>query len=323
MKVDIKLGYTCNNNCIHCVVADNRDLCYARGRSEDLSTEEFRRELLDSRSRGYDVVVLTGGEPTIRNDLAHLMRYAHSLGYTVDMQTNGRRFCSIEFARTISSISKSSFCIALHGFNEAIHDTITVARGSFHETVAGIKNLVNLDQEVVAKLVLSKVNYPHILQTCKLCHDLGMRDITITFPHALGNARRYFNDVVPRYIDTVPHLWRALDYCRENGIIARTEAYPLCLMGGYENHIIELVFFDETSELKQLGHEEYVLDWAKKRLENKMKFSQCALCCFNLVCEGPWCEYPEQFGADEFRPVQGEMIRSRDELMNRFAIERV
>ena len=320
MKVDIKLGYTCNNNCIHCVVADNRDLCYARGREEDLNTQEFKHELLDSRNRGYNVVVFTGGEPTIRNDLAHLMQYAHDLGYKVDMQTNGRRFCSRDFAKAISGITNASYCIALHGHNEAIHDTITAVRGSFHETVAAIKNLVSLGQEVVGKLVLSKVNYAHILPTCRFLDELGVRDITITFPHALGNARRYFFDVVPRYTDTVGFLWEALDFCRKNKIIARTEAYPFCLMKGFEDHVIELFFPETHTELKQLGHEDYVLDWSKKKVENKMKFPDCVRCCYCVICEGPWFEYPEKYGSDEFRPVPGERILTHQEFINRLGL---
>jgi MoaA/NifB/PqqE/SkfB family radical SAM enzyme len=319
MKVDIKLGYSCNNNCIHCVVADARELCHNHGKDEDLTTAEYKHELLDSRMKGYDQITFTGGEPTMRNDLAHLMRYAHELGYQVDVQTNGRNFCSRQFAQSLAEITKATYCIALHGHNEAIHDKVTAVRGSFRETVAGIRNLTGLDQTVVGKFVLSQVNVPYMVETCQLYHFLGVEHITITFPHGLGNAGKYFDEVIPWYGDTIPYLHRSLDYCREKHVAVNTEAYPYCFMRGYEEHATELFFTDEPTELKQHGHEEFAIDWSKVRLVEKAKFPQCRECCYEIICEGPWREYPARRGHLEFKPVAGEKIKSRRELLDQTA----
>lgn len=317
MKVDIKLGYSCNNECIHCVVADNRDLCRLKGRSENLSTDEYKDELADSRKRGYNVVVFTGGEPTMRNDLAHLMYYAAGIGYKVDMQTNGRRFCSYEFSRSLTGITAASYCIAIHGSDDKIHDRVTAVNGSYRETVRGIVNLTSLGQEVVGKIVLSKVNFSNLPEICALCEKIDLKDLTITFPHALGNARKHFSSVVPSYTETLPYLKKAIDFCKERNMTARTEAYPLCLMEGYENAVTELFFPDTKTELKQLGHENYIMDWSKARLDNKAKFSSCGTCRYDLICEGPWNEYPEKFGSTEFVPVKGKTVQNRDELINK------
>jgi MoaA/NifB/PqqE/SkfB family radical SAM enzyme len=316
MKLDIKLGYSCNNDCIHCVVADNRRLCAERGRAEDLTTEECRNELIESRGRGFDVVVFTGGEPSLRNDFPHLMHFAHGLGYRVDVQTNGRKFASGDYARSVSAITKASFCVALHAHERAVHDAITSVAGSFDETVAGIRNLLELGQVVVGKVVISRVNVSYLEKTCRLYRELGVRDVTLTFPHAMGNAMKYFDEVVPRYEETLESLRKALDYSRSEGIAARTEAYTLCLMEGYEEHCIEFVFRGEKTEIKQLGHHDYVIDWSVKRLENKGLFSQCRECRYELICEGPWREYPEIRGSREFRPVPGAKLRNPDELMD-------
>ncbi len=320
MKVDIKLGYTCNNNCIHCVVADAREICYRGGKEEDLTTEEYKRELLDSRSKGYDIIVFTGGEPTMRSDLAHLMSYAHSLGYTIDVQSNGRRFSSMEYTKAITGISKASYCIALHGNNAWIHDTVTAVRGSFYETISGIRNLASLDQTVVGKLVLSKVNHRYIQQTCQLYRDLGAGHVTITFPHALGNAGKNFFQVVPRYEETIEELHRALDFCRSMDLMANTEAYPYCFLRGYEEHAMELFFTDEPTELKQHGHKDFAIDWSRVRLVEKAKFPQCQRCCYFKICEGPWREYPEKYGDQAFIPVPGNEYLSRMELRVKLSV---
>lgn len=319
MEADIKLGYTCNNNCIHCVAADARDLCILRGKSADLTTAEYKHELQDSRSRGCDSITFTGGEPTVRNDLPCLMQFAENLGYSINIQTNGRRFSSLKYAEALSRIVKASYCIALHGDNAETHDSVTRVRGSFHETVTGIRNLVSLNQNVLAKLVLSKVNHLFQKEICVLLGDLGVRHITITFPHGLGNAGKNFFDVIPYYRETLSPLQASLDYCREKNMIIRTEAYPYCLMEGYEEHVTELYFNDSPVELKQLGHRSFLIDWSKVRLTEKKKFIHCAECCYEIICEGPWREYPEKYGESEFKPVKGEKIKTRQELIEKTA----
>lgn len=319
MEADIKLGYSCNNNCIHCVAADARELCSHKGKSIDLTTAEYKRELYDSRSRGYDVITFTGGEPTIRNDLAHLMRYAADLGYSINMQTNGRRFSSLKYVEALSRIAKGSYCIALHGCDAEVHDAVTRVNGSFNETVTGIRNLVRLGQIVVGKLVLSKTNHLFLKDTCRLFGDLGARSITVTFPHGLGNAGKYFLDVIPRYEDTIAQLHSSLEYCREKNVTIKTEAYPYCLMEGYEEHVTELYFNDEPIDLKQHGHKEFQVNWSLVRLTEKAKFSQCRECRYECICEGPWREYPEKYGSHEFRPVAGTKLRSRGELREMLA----
>jgi hypothetical protein len=47
-----------------------------------------------------------------------------------------------------------------------------------------------------------------------------------------------------------------------------------------------------------------VHDFKKVKItEGKAKFPQCRTCKYDNVCEGPWREYPEKFGSDEFKPI--------------------
>ncbi|MDQ7825549.1 MAG: radical SAM protein [Candidatus Eremiobacteraeota bacterium] len=304
-KVDLKVGYSCNNNCIHCVVADNRALCQARGIEENLSTSSLLAELADSRQSGCGSVVFTGGEPTLRNDLPYLVHSALSLGYAVDIQTNGRALACWRYARALCERAPLSFCVALHGSTAVVHDAVTSVTGSFFETVAGLRNLVRLGQGVAGKVVISKVNYRSLAGLCRFYAELGVTDITLAFPHALGNAGRFFDEVVPLYSETTAPLKEALETCRALGVTARTEAYPLCFLEGYESHAVELHFYDEETELRQLGHEHPVIDWTRARRENKMKFPACLSCRYDLICEGPWREYPAMRGCGEFHAVHG------------------
>jgi hypothetical protein len=61
-----------------------------------------------------------------------------------------------------------------------------------------------------------------------------------------------------------------------------------------------------------------VLSWENTRKEyGKQKFPQCKECKYDLICEGPWKEYPEKHGNWEFKPVKGEKIKSQDEILDK------
>lgn len=314
--MDIKLGYSCNDACVHCVVDDFRDVLRAQGMRQDRSTEEYRRLLQESRSRG-DSVVFTGGEPTLRKDLADLLEFARDLGYQIQLQSNGRRFADGAFADRLSGIGRIVYVIALHGPEAAVHDAVTQRVGSYDETVRGIRNLVERRQTISGKIVISRLNFAVLPDTVRRLSDLGVRAVSIAFPHALGRARKMWDEVVPRYREVLPHLRAALDEVRARGMDGDAETFTFCHMEGYENFIGEIAQqLEPYAEVHQYGDEAERRDWGKVRLEIKRKFPQCAACRFDLVCEGPWREYAEVCGGDEFVPVLGRRVRDVREIID-------
>jgi len=319
--IDIKLGYSCNNECLHCVIQDFRDLVLKKGLPEDIPTRTYLDELENVRKKGFDQIVVTGGEPTIRPDLPVMLQKARDLGFAIQMQTNGRNFTNLDFAREISRIAPISYCIALHGPNAAIHDHITQKSGSFEETVQGIKNLLELKQKVSGKIVISKLNAEHLEATARCLLDLGVSYLMLAFPHACGNARRYFFQVVPRYSEIRDQLFKTLKLARMRNRPITVEAVPFCLLGEYV-HCGELYLLQEgESYLQQYGDQVKERNWKLQRIEGKRKFSVCPACRFDAICEGPWKEYPENYGEEEFLPVPGKAIGNLRDFSREFNAE--
>lgn len=301
-KADIKLGYTCNNHCVHCVIADQRDRARQLRGNVDRSTAEFLRELADAKARDLTDIVFTGGEPTIRKDLPALMEQAKALGFQLHVQTNGRMLAYRPLAERLAGFG-ATWVIALHGPNADVHDRVTETAGSFRQTIAGIRNLRELQQRVVGKVVLSKLNYVSLPELVGTFLENDVRLVNVAFPHALGSARERFAEVVPRYTDVVPFVRRAIERHSRHALLY-FEAIPLCFMRGNEKHVAEYACgaLRRPAVHKQLDME--TRDWQEARREQKAKLPQCARCVHDAVCEGPWREYPEHFGADEFVPVE-------------------
>ncbi len=315
-RIDLKVGYSCNDACIHCVVDDFRDILRDTGRPQDKTTQEILTELADARSRGNQVVV-TGGEPTIRKDLREILRYARELGYEIMIQSNGRGFKDPDLVAECARLGGISYCIALHGPGPDIHDAVTTRPGSYAETVQGITNLVQSGQYVTSKIVLSRLNFAALPDTVSRLIELGVRHVSIAFPHAQGRAMKMWDSVVPRYRDVVPYLHQALDRLHAAGCTGDSESFLFCHMEGYEHTITEIgQQLEEYVEINQYGSDRGAENWSRVRLEIKEKFPQCPTCRFFRVCEGPWNEYSRFFGGEEFVPVLGQRVRHVREILD-------
>lgn len=75
----------CNLDCFYC---HNRELLAPEG--EQL-TEGAVRDFLQKRAGKLDGIVISGGEPTLWDDLPEFLGYLKSLGYRVKLDTNGQR----------------------------------------------------------------------------------------------------------------------------------------------------------------------------------------------------------------------------------------
>ncbi len=317
--VDIKFGYSCNNNCIHCVIADHRERLRKEGKPIDRTTEEIKKHLKEAKELGASSVVFTGGEVTVRNDFLELLKFARSLGLGVGLQTNGRRFCDKNFAKNTLKIAPDMhFEIAIHSSKKENHDKITRVEGSFDQTIKGIKNLINLGtKKLNFKVVISRLNFRNLPKIVELAKNFGLKRVDIAFPHGMGNALKYWFKIVPRYSEIKDFVIKALKIGEENGVKVTYEAIPFCFLKGYENSASELHYLiqylqGKTTLLKQIGDPE--MDWQKDRIRIKSKAKQCSNCKFFNICEGIWREYIELYGGEELNPIEGNKIKSLEEI---------
>ncbi|MBN2112455.1 radical SAM protein [Candidatus Woesearchaeota archaeon] len=294
-RVDIKTGFICNNNCRFCVQADNK----CKG---NRSLEGIKKDLEDSRKR-CEGVVLTGGEVTIRKDFLDIVEYAKSLGYkTIQIQTNGRMFSSLNFCKKAIKAGATEFSPAIHGYCAEQHDFLTRAPGSFRQTVQGIKNLKSLGQYVLTNTVVVKPNYRNLPDIAKLLVNLNVDQFQFAFVHPMGNAWNNFDSIVPSISLAAPYIHNGLQIGIDAGKKVMAEAMPYCQMAGYEAYISEKVI--PETEIRGQKHQNTDSFTKQRKEKGKAKFPQCDGCGYNPICEGPWKEYPEKLGNKEFNTIK-------------------
>lgn len=306
--LDIKVGYRCNNACIHCVVEPIRKTLINENRKLNLSTGEIKAFIDKARRESLKAVVLTGGEVTIRPDLRELVEYASKAGLKVTMQTNGNGLADPATCDLLAPFNPY-FIVALHAANADVHDAVTRVQGSFDKTVSGIRNLLERRQKVAVKMVLSSVNYRFVADTACLVSTLGVRELCIVFPHALDFTPGAFDRVVPRYSDICGHLGDAAAFCERNGITVTYETIPYCILSEVKHFWLgNCDLHAKANAVKLPNIEDGMFDWEDLRPSMKSKGEQCRRCAFTLICEGPWKEYTDHYGFEEFAPLPAEAV---------------
>jgi pyruvate-formate lyase-activating enzyme len=294
-RIDLKVGFRCNNRCVFCVQGDKR------ARFDDKTTAELFTLLEEGRETA-DEVVFTGGEVTLRKDLDVLVRHAASLGYRViQLQTNGRMLSRAPLVEKLVTAGVTEFGPSLHGHTADIHDGLTHAKGAFRQTIKGIRNVKRFGLPVIVNSVITRANQDHLPQLAALLVALEVDQFQLAFVHALGTAAEHFDEVVPRLSEIAPGVARALRVGQRGRVRCMTEGIPLCFLGELQEFAAEW----GIPRTRIYDANQVIADYTATRIaEGKAKGPPCADCTLDGVCEGPWREYPEHFGWDEFVPIR-------------------
>ena len=169
-RMDLALTYRCNNDCAHCYNARPRDY-------PELDTESWKRIIDRLWELGVPHIVFTGGEPTLRNDLPELIAHAESNGQITGLNTNARRMQSADYVKQLVEAGLDHVQITVESWDEAIHEQMVQARGSFRQTIAGLRCALASPLYVMTNTTMLETNVRSIPQTLDFLADLGVPTI--------------------------------------------------------------------------------------------------------------------------------------------------
>src|SRR5512136_458640 len=145
----------CNLKCVHCY-SSSQNILY----SDELTTQEGKRLIDDLAASGSPVLLLSGGEPLMRQDLPELAQYAVDKGMRVVISTNGTLITK-KLAKVFSDIGLSYIGVSLDGLRE-VHDSFRGVKGAFDKTLRGIRNARDAGIKVGIRFTVSRKNWQEI-----------------------------------------------------------------------------------------------------------------------------------------------------------------
>jgi 12,18-didecarboxysiroheme deacetylase len=154
----------CNLHCIHCYYSAN-----ARPDPDELTTAEARAFIDDLAAFGAPVLLFSGGEPFLRDDLFELGAYATERGLRAVISTNGT-LIERKVAQRIKEAGFSYVGVSLDGIGET-NDRFRGMRGAFDAALRGIRHCTEVGIRVGLRLTLNKHNYEDLADILDLLEE--------------------------------------------------------------------------------------------------------------------------------------------------------
>jgi heme b synthase len=129
-----ELTRSCNLACAHCRASAERGPYPG-----ELSTEQSLRLLTDIAAFSSPIIILTGGEPLLRDDVFTVARHGADLGLRMVLATNGT-LLERETVQKLIAAGISRISISIDGKDERSHDGLRGVAGSFSGALYGIEN---------------------------------------------------------------------------------------------------------------------------------------------------------------------------------------
>ena len=157
----------CQLKCVHC-----RADAQATPDPHELTHEEGLNLIDQIYGMDNPMLVFTGGDCMLREDLFELADYAVKKGMRVSMVPSATPNVTKEKMQRAKEVGLSRWGFSLDAPTAEIHDKFRGTPGSFDLTLEKVKYLNELDMPLQINTVISRYNYDHLEEMAKLVGEM-------------------------------------------------------------------------------------------------------------------------------------------------------
>ncbi|WKZ33138.1 MAG: heme b synthase [Thermodesulfobacteriota bacterium] len=312
-----ELTRSCNLDCIHC-----RAAARFGPYPNELTTEECFKFLDDVASFSNPIMIMTGGEPMLRDDIWDIAKYGTKLGLRMVMAPCGF-LVTEETARKMieSGIQRVSFSI--DGATAESHDNFRRVPGAFASVMTAIENVKKVGLPFQVNTTITRHNLAELPKILELVISLGavahhpfllvptgrgaqLKDQEIS-PEEYEKSLSWFyemRDRVPLQFKPTcaPHYYRIFRQKeREKGVTVTPETHGLDAMSKGCMGGQSFAFVSNTGKVQICGFldvecgdirkEPFHVVWDNSKVFQEMRAwddynGRCGYCEFRKVCGG-------------------------------------
>jgi len=162
-----ELTRSCNLACVHCRASALRGPYPG-----ELGTEKCLQIIDEIAAVARPVIILTGGEPLMREDIYEIAAYGDRKGLRMVLATNGT-FVTEAVANRMIKAGIKRVSVSLDGPDAASHDAFRCVPGAFAEALAGIAAMKRAGLEFQINTTITQTNLARIREIHAMVHRLG------------------------------------------------------------------------------------------------------------------------------------------------------
>ena len=159
----------CNLKCIHC-----RSSSTIESEQGDFSTEDGKKLLDDIAKISKPTIVLTGGEPLLREDIWELAQYGTDLGFRMCIATNGT-LVDDEVCKKMKEVGIKMVSLSLDGSTPEIHDDFRKQPGAYEGVIKAAELFNKHGIPFLINSSFTKRNAHDIPNVYKKARELGAK----------------------------------------------------------------------------------------------------------------------------------------------------
>ena len=270
----------CNQRCVFCSNPDNDAV---------LPADEVRRLVEDFARRGFEGVLLTGGEPTLHPGLPELIRIARAAGIAPRVITNGQRTADRVYLEELLAAGLEHVHVSLQSHRAEVQAALSGKEDSLACLEATLGHLGELEITADVNTTIGSYNADHLDETVSWLLERFPRlrhwvwnnldptsERCTAHPEVIAPPRRFELS-----------LFRAMVLLERSGRSFRVERVPLCYLGPAFAHCAtetrKLVKREsrEIAFLDARGHVDDAELWRRYG-----KAAACRVCTLDPICAG-------------------------------------
>ncbi|MCK5026510.1 MAG: radical SAM protein [Nanoarchaeota archaeon] len=292
---------SCKNSCLFC---NPKGIRRTIGFKEMKQIEvHLLKQVNDLKRRGFKEVEISGCDPIEYDKITGFIKWLKKNSFKqVMLSTHGRDLHNIELVNEFKKAGLDQLRIPLYGSNAKIHDSVTQCKGSFKETLNGIRNIQKYAPgiNILITSLIMKQNYKDIANIFSLAANYSS-DISFSLACLKDDAKEL--DIGIHFDKIKPYLISLLELSEKSNAQLNIIDIPFCIFGFYRKNIINISGPPVTARIYSIPEE------FKSNVQNlpsyriKRKLNICSRCNLRDRCDGFFHQYTKLFDLSYLKPL--------------------
>jgi len=181
----------CNLSCRHC-----RGSSTSRKPAGELTTQEAMHFIDEIAQMGKPILILSGGEPLVREDIYQIASYANIKGLSVALATNGT-LVTPDVASRLKEAGVRRISVSLDGASPQTHDDFRCVPGAFEGAMRGIDVIKEAGIGFQINTTITKRNLTEIPTILDMATEIGAEALHIFLLVPTGRGKELENEEIP------------------------------------------------------------------------------------------------------------------------------